>query len=95
MGLFAKLFSKQPKPKVMGTVMKKFGDEIHTWDYEQARVAAACLAAIVKGDHSAIEQLYGKDTTIEFAIGHLTIAHLRFLNATLHEIENELGGFDT
>lgn len=76
--------------------ISKFEKAILTWDYEQARLAAALLAAIVKGDNVPIESMFGKGVTVQTALGHLTVGHMRVLQSTLEEIAPEVfDGFTT
>jgi len=86
--------SKEAAPKDVkksSNALTKFGRTISSWEYEDARLAAALLAAIVKRDRGPIESILGKGTTIEHAMGHLTVGQMRVLNTLMEEISAELG----
>lgn len=86
--------SKEAAPKEIkkpSNALTKFGNIISSWEYEQARLAAALLAAIVKRDRGPIESIFGKGTTVEHAMGRLTVGNMRVLHLALKEIFAELG----
>jgi len=88
MNLFNRLFKRSEKEHVKDGPIQKFEKEIQTWDYEQARIAVACLGVVLNGDNSAIKQLFGQHATLELAIGYLKVGHMRFLHEIIREIEN-------
>lgn len=81
-----------PKDVKKGSIaLAKFEKTIGSWEHEQARLAVALLAAIVKRDRGPIRSIFGENITVKHAMGHLTVGNMRVLGTAMEEIVAELG----
>ena len=71
--------------------LRKFEQEISSWDKEQGLIAITILASMMQGNNKPVELVFGAGTLIRNLRKRLTIGQWETMGLALDEITSELG----